>query len=281
MRQRTAWDRRDGLVVLLLVLSVSVFHGQGLRPGRTFLPVDLANAHLPWRAGPTPALQNWLISDPLYQFYPFLVHKISAIQQNHTWPLWDADVFTGHPALADPLYQTFYPFYTGLGLLLGAARGLAIGLWLHAVLAAVLTYGLLRALDCSRPAAALGALTYALSGAMVTWFETLFFTSTLAWLPGILWAFEIALQRASRRHVALAGLALGLATLGGQFQFVVTFMIFMALYAIGRAVELVRAERIPPCGSWAPSWASRPSGRCSARSRRRPLASSSASAGAR
>ncbi len=232
----TVWSRHDVLALVIVILGVSVFHARGLLPGQTFLPVDLANNNLPWRSGPPAPLQNWLISDPLYQFYPFLVNGVNSARSG-SLPLWNPRVFLGHPVAADPPSMTFYPVFIGLGLILGVARGFAVGLWLHAILAAVLTYGLLRTLQCRRYAAVTGAFTYALSGYMVTWFEAPHRVSTLAWLPGILWAFEIAVRRKSLRPTVLAALATTLAVLCGQSQFVVTFILFLGLYAVGRAIE--------------------------------------------
>lgn len=240
MEDDAAWGRRDLLALAILILGVSLFHARGLWPGQTFLPVDLANNNLPWRSGPPQPLQNWLISDPLYQFYPFLVDAVNTVGTSGSWPLWNPHIFLGHPVIGDPIAQPFYPVFLGLGLVLGAARGLAIGLWLHAILAAVLTYGFLRTIRCRWHAAVLGAFTYALSGYMVTWFETTFWTSTLSWLPSVLWAFELAVRRRSLRYTALAALMMGLAILAGQFQFVVTFSLFLGLYAVGRAIQLAR-----------------------------------------
>ena len=237
MREFIYRYRRGLLAMALIVLAVSFFHARGLRPGFTFLPVDLAQANVPWRTAPPGRLQNQLITDPLYQFYPFLTFTVSSLKA-HSWPLWNPYVLMGHPSFADPLAQTFYPVFAVLGLLLGSARAIAIGLWLHALLAAGLTYGFLRAIRCSRSAALLGALTYALSGYLVTWFETLFWTSTLAWLPGALWGLELAIQRRRLVYVALAGLALGLAMLAGQMQFILIFSLFLGMYASLRAIEL-------------------------------------------
>ncbi len=234
-----ARHRRDIVALLVVIGGVCLFHARGLAPGTTFLPVDLGRFNLPWRSGPPVPLQNWLVSDPLYQFYPFLHNAVNTIRESGSWPLWNPRILLGHPSFADPLAQTFYPVFAGLGLAFGVARGLAIGLWLHAVLAAVLTYGFLR--TRYRPcAAAIGAMTYALSGYMVTWFETTFWVSTLSWLPGILWAFELAIRHRRLRYTALTALATALATLGGQFQFMVTFGLFWVLYALGRTAELAR-----------------------------------------
>ena len=235
--------RRQHLIACaILILAVSSYHVRGIRPGQTFVQVDLANFILPWRNGSVVQLQNWLISDPLYQYYPFLVNAVETVRSTHQWPLWNPRILLGHPTAADPLFQTFYPVSLVLGLAFGAARGLAIGLWLHAILAAVLTYGFLRATQCAWRAAIFGALTYALSGYLVTWFETPFWISTLAWLPGILWAYELAIQRRSWRYIAFGGMALAFATLGGQISFVVTFCLFLVLYALGATWRKSRAK---------------------------------------
>lgn len=245
IRSTLARHRADLLAVAILILGVTLFHGRGLWPGQTFLPVDLAQNHLPWRTEWVP-LQNWLISDPLYETYPYLNASVTSIRQNGRLLLWNPNLLRGHPALADPLSQTFYPAFVVLSLVLGAARGLAVGLWFHVLLAAILTYGLLRTIGCNWRAALLGAFTYALSGYLVTWLEATFFTGTLAWLPGVLWAFELAARRHSLRYAALAAVALGLAALGGQFQFVMVFCLFLGLYALGKTLEAARnRERLP------------------------------------
>jgi hypothetical protein len=242
MMQRKLGGARHTLPVLvILLLCITWFHARGLRPGYTFVPVDLANNHLPWLQGPARALQNPLITDPVYEFYPFVSNAVDTLRHERIWPLWNPNFFLGQPIFADPLNQTFYPVFWLLGLAFGAARGLALGLWLHALLAAGLTYGLLRAIGCGRRASLLGALVYALSGYMVTWFETPFWVSTLSWLPGIVWMFELAVRRRSWGFTAVAALMLGLTMLAGQYEFVLAFSLFLALYAAGRSLESLRS----------------------------------------
>ena len=225
------------LCLSLLIAGITFYHWRGIRPGYTFLPVDLANNNLPWLSGDAQPLQNWLISDPLYQFYPFLDFAVQSVRDEHEWPLWNPRILLGHPTAGDPLGQPFYPFLFLLAYVSGPARGLALGLWLQVVLAAVFTYGWLRALRCTHAASTAGALTYALSGYMVTWLETTFWLSTLCWLPAVLWMFEVALRKRSVGFAVLAAAALGLAILGGQFQFVLSFGVFLVLYALGRMLE--------------------------------------------
>ena len=229
------------LPVLILAAGVTFFHWRGLQPGYTFLPVDLAKTILPWGDGAPRVLQNWLISDPLYQFYPFLAQAVDNVRQGQ-WLLWDPGIMLGHPAAADPLFQTFYPGVLPFGLLFGAGRGYGIALYVHALLAALLMYGFLRALRISAPAAVAGAFTYALSGYLVTWFEFSFWLTTLAWLPGVLWAYVLAVRKGSWRYVALGGLCLGLALLAGQLQFVVIFGGFFLAGALAYALLARRDE---------------------------------------
>jgi hypothetical protein len=227
------------LPVFVLVAGVTLFHARGLQPGYTFLPVDLARTLLPWGDGAPRVVQNWLISDPLYQFYPFLTQAVDSIKRGD-WLLWNPDILLGHPAAADPLFQTFYPGVLPFALWLGPSRGYAIALYAHAVLAALLMYGFLRSLRASPPAAVAGGFTYALSGYMLTWFEFSFWVATLAWLPGILWAFVLAVRRARWRYVALGGGCLGLALLAGQFQFVGVFLLFFGAGALAYAFLMRR-----------------------------------------
>lgn len=232
-------DRRDIFAIFLIVVVVSLFHWRGLRPGHTFLAVDLAGQNIPWTNGTTSYadLQNWLISDAIYQPYPFLVQAVDTLRHGE-WPLWNPLILMGHPAAADPLAQPFYPVFKVLGLLFEPARGFALSLWIHIVVAAVLTYGFLRTLHTTRRGAIVGAFTYALSGYLITWLEMRHRTSTLAWLPGVLWAYELAIQRRSAGIAALAGGIFGVAILGGQFQFVITFGIVLGLYALLRTAML-------------------------------------------
>ena len=235
-------SEREIFWLLLLAICVSLFHWRGIKPGNTFLPVDLANNNLPWRGESGQPLQNALISDPLYQFYPFLNEAVTTVRDEHQWPLWNSHIMLGHPSVGDPLAQPFFPLFLLLSLVFGVARGLGIGLWLLAVIAAGLTYGWLRIVGCKQLAAFAGAMTYALSGYMITWFETTFWLSTLALLPGILMVFEMAWRKKSPLHVALASLLMGLAILGGQLTFIIIFVIFFGLYALGRAIESRRKK---------------------------------------
>lgn len=237
--------RNDLLALGIVVVAISLLHLRGILPGQTFLPVDLANNLFPWRRGDFLPLQNSLVTDPLFEFYPYLVFSVDSLREAGQWPLWNPYFFLGHPVIADPNAQPFYPFYMLLGLALGAARALAIGPWLHTIMAACLVFAWVRAVGYSRKAALLAGLAYAASGHMITWFGIRQWQGTLTWLPGVLWAFELFLARRRWRYLALAALFQGLALLSGQYQILLTFSIFLVLYAILRTLEERRQGRQP------------------------------------
>ncbi len=245
MRASAWWayaKRHQGVYtsLVLLLAGISFFHWRGIRPGYAFLPVDLAQRLLPWRDAPSVSLQNWLISDPLYQFYPFLIQSVAGLQSGQPL-LWNPAILSGHPALADPLFQTFYPVLALLSLAVGPARGFTLGLVAHSLAAGLMMFGFLRSQHLRPTAAAGGAFIYALSGYMVTWFEFPFWLTTLTWLPGILWAYQWAVDRGRWRLAGAAGLLYGVALLAGQYQFIVIFSLFWGMYAVALAILSRRA----------------------------------------
>ncbi len=233
LRQCKGW--RTLISGVILALAVFIFHWRGLLPGRTFLPIDLARNNYPWRGETPRLLQNWIISDPLYEIYPFLASAVAAVREGEMGMLWNPNIFLGHPSLADPLAQSFYPIFVFFGLAFGSARGMAIGLALHVCLAGWLMMACANTLVRDRLAALLAGITYALGGFLVTWFEHTNWVATLTFVPGVLCMVELALQKRRLDYALWAGVLLALATLGGQFQFVVTLSIFLLFYAVGRS----------------------------------------------
>ncbi len=225
----------DIIAILLLLLGITFFHWRGIQPGYIFLPVDAANQNVPWQQSRTDNLQNPLIADPLYIYFPFANITTSLWQTEGKLPLWNPYILSGHPALADPVHQPFYPLIPLLSLWLGAARAFSLALWGQLCLAALLTYGWLRISRFKCIPALAGAFTYALGGYLVTWFETTFWLSSLSLFPGILLLFQAALKTKKVVFVAAAAGLTALAFMGGQIQFTVAFILFLGAYALGQA----------------------------------------------
>lgn len=241
MRARLRRSHRDVAALALLALALTAIHLRGILPGQTFLPVDLANALYPWRSGEAQPVQNLLITDPLFEFYPYLDFAVDSVRVHHEWPLWNPAFFLGHPVVADPNFQPFYPVYLALGLLMGAARAMGLGPWLHSILAAWLMFAWVRSLGYSRKAALLAGLTYAASGQMITWFATRQWQGTLTWLPGVLWAWERLVVSGRGRFLLAAVASYALAWSSGQYQLMAPFTALLGVYVWVRTPEATRA----------------------------------------
>lgn len=224
-----------GLVFLLILGAILFYHWRGLQPGYAFLPVTLGQSLQPWRAtyGELPP-DTGISADALYIHYTFLQFNIRELQARR-FPLWDSGILGGHPAVADPLYQIFYPVWTWLALLIGnVARAYTLGIGLHVLLAAGSMYALSRTWGHSQSGAVVAAFTYALGGAMVVWMEMALNLGTLAWFPAILCAYERATQQGSWKWTVAAAGCFMLGCFAGHIQYMATFALFWGLYAIGK-----------------------------------------------
>ncbi|GIW07397.1 MAG: hypothetical protein KatS3mg060_2202 [Dehalococcoidia bacterium] len=130
-------------------------------------------------------------------------------------PLWASEAGFGAPLAANPQVAAFSPFIL-LSLLVGAERGVALNLFVHAALAAIGAYLAARRLDLPAWPAALAGVVFPLSGALAA--RAIFppFFTTAAWL-----GFAIAAwPRSPRRPDAaiLPALVLAIAWLDGHPQ---------------------------------------------------------------
>lgn len=174
-----------------------------------------------------------------------------------TVPLWNPHLYSGAPFVADNQTGIFYPINLIAFAVFGppscgAMEGLVV---LHIWLAAVGTFVLLRSFQLRRPAAALGAIAFALSDLFITHLGNLNLNATAAWLPLILWAAHRALERRSASWAAVAGALLAVAALAGHAQmllFVGLALGLLTLYhlAVGPsgASASARQERWPRIG---------------------------------
>jgi hypothetical protein len=236
--------KRSGLILLIIIGAVLLYHWRGLQPGYTFIPVEVAQSHVPWFLDhPDVKIYNPVVADSLYEHYPFLLFVTEELRAGRL-PLWEPDLFMGHPAFADPIYQVFYPFWAAIALLSDTVgRGFALGIGFHVIVAALLTYALSRTLGHHRPAALVAAFTYAFGGFMVTWLEMLIWPATLTWLPGILLCYEQSLRKRSFLWMVPAALAYAFCWLGGQIQATLFFSLVWGVYAMGKVVEARLAHR--------------------------------------
>ena len=157
------------------------------------------------------------------QFFPF-----RAFEAKEWWakriPLWNPDMFAGHPFQADIQTAVFYPIAMANAILFGrhgfpffALEGEIV---FHTLLAGVFTYLLARVLISSRLGSLLAAVTFALSGFITSYpAQQLPLLETAIWLPLIVLFLELsARRRGDWRWLMAASLAFAVALLAGHTQ---------------------------------------------------------------
>lgn len=246
LSSRLLHTHRHSLIVLtvLVMLATALLH-KALLPDTTLLPLDLIQTIAPWDDLELGPLENPLLSDPFYSFYPRRHLLTEAIRSGQV-PLWNPYTMTGTPIIANPNFQPFYLPNWVAALIWPAHRALVWLAWLHLILTGGFMYLFLRRHRLHWLAALLGGGIWLLNGYLVVWLENPHRLSTLAWLPGILWAFETAVQKKRVAYAAAGGLFLGLAILGGQMQFIFAFGILLGVYALVRLAQLAYRQRIWP-----------------------------------
>jgi hypothetical protein len=234
--------RNDILCLLAISALATLLLAPALRPGYTLLPLGGLSKVAPWHKQMTQVVQNPLISDPLFVFYPPRHFATSLLRQG-IYPLWNPYIFGGHPALGDVTAQTFYPSNLVAALFLSAARALPILAWFHLVITGIFAFGFLRTLDLGSGTALFGAVAWMLNGNMIVWLENPYRLSTLAWMPGVFLFYELAIRRRRIWPGIVAGLLYALSILGGHTQFALGIGMALAAYALLRTATLSWAER--------------------------------------
>ena len=228
--------------ILVLALIATLLLNKALLPAYTLMPLDLIQTIAPWNDLDLGPLANRLISDPFYSFYPWRVFLTESIQSGQ-FPMWNPGIMTGTPTIANPNFQPFYPPNLLAALVLPAKHALPWLAWIHLILTGTLMYFFLRRHRLHWLACILGAGIWLLNGYTLVWLENPQRLSTLAWMPGIFWAYEAASQDKKVGWAALAGLFLGLTILGGQMQFVFGIGILLGLYGLVKATLYVRENQ--------------------------------------
>ncbi|HUX86185.1 MAG TPA: YfhO family protein, partial [Chloroflexota bacterium] len=157
------------------------------------------------------------------QFFPF-----RAFEAKEWWakriPLWNPDMFAGHPFQADIQTAVFYPIAAANAILFGrhgfpfaALEGEIV---FHTLLAGIFTYMLARVLISSRLGSLLAAVTFALSGFITSYpAQQLPLLESAIWLPLIVLFLELSARRKGDwRWLMAASIAFALALLAGHTQ---------------------------------------------------------------
>lgn len=164
-------------------------------------------------------------------------------------PQWDITSYGGAPFLADPENAVFFPFnwLLVLGVSNGALHVLALQrlVVVEVIIAALCMFMTLRELGARSEGAAFGALAWVLSAPFVCRFMNYAHFTVIMCIPGVLWMLFRWGRLQTLAAAAAAGVALGIAFLGGNPQ----YMYFLAL-VVGLHAGCTLGERIVRGTSW-------------------------------
>ncbi len=233
-RERWFYRGPGFLALLIFALSAALLLHKSLLPQFTLVPLEIIQDIRPWDHLALGPRHNRLIIDPFFIFYPNRALQTAVVQSGQL-PLWNPYLFTGTPVIADPNFQPFYLPNLLAAIVLPAHFAMPWLAWAHLTLTGMFLYLFLRRWRLHWLAATLGGGIWLLNGYLMVWLENPHRLSTAAWLPGIFWAYETALQEKKPAWAVLAGLFLALAILGGQVQFVFIFGLLLTLYGLSRS----------------------------------------------
>ena len=240
------FSKRSGWIALLIFsLCAAFLLHKSLLPQFTLVPLEIIQDIAPWDHLALGPRANRLLIDPFFIFYPNRALQTAVIQGGQL-PLWNPYLFTGTPVIADPNFQPFYLPNLLAALVLPVYLALPWLAWAHLTLSGMFMYLFLRRQRLHWLAATMGGGVWLLNGYLLVWLENPHRLSTAAWLPGVFWAFEVAVQEKKLGWAALAGIFLALAILGGQVQFVFIFGLVLFLYALIKSFLRYRDEQAQP-----------------------------------
>ena len=182
----------------------------------------------PWQGTGDPAEGNPILRDVTFQIQPWQIFARREMRAGRL-PLWNPHQFSGAPFWSNGQSAPLFPLH-----LLFDALPLQLGFvllpWLRLLIAGCGAWVLGRELGLSRPAALLTALTFSLSGMMVS-FLLFPMGNALALVPWVLWAVE-------KERVFLLALLAGLQLLGGHPETSAHTALLSAIYLLVRGASL-------------------------------------------
>ncbi|MBK5260569.1 MAG: YfhO family protein [Thermoanaerobaculia bacterium] len=185
---RNAGRGGDSLAVCAVIAIVALSFIDVLAGARVLFARDLSSFHFPMKA------------------------FVREVMRAGSLPLWNPRFSGGQPAAANPNYEIFYPGQWPI-LLPDFVWGFQFHIVLHVVLAGVAMYAFIRSLGTRPAVAASTALTFALSGALLSLTNLLPSFFSLAWLPALLMFVRRFLIHRRARDFAAAALVLGMQSL--------------------------------------------------------------------
>ncbi len=253
---------RDVLAVVFLLVTVLLFLGPGLLPGKILLPLDIViHVWPPWQQPNQPVPpQNLMLGDPVNYIFPVKEFAAASLRQGE-YPLWNPYTLGGYPFTYNTQAGLLYPLSL-IYYLWPAAAAVNITIALQMFLGAVFMYLYLRLIVTRRLAALAGAILFSLNGLMVIWLEWQVVYAAVIWLPLQLFLVERMVRRieasgnvghepmarslfaTARREAILAGIALAFSWLGGHWNWTLYASMTLGVYLLWRLWPLFRQAQV-------------------------------------
>jgi len=163
------------------------------------------------------------------------------------FPFWNPHVFCGAPFASDLQSGAFYPLSL-VFLLPSFPAAMNAYVLLHLALVLYFTRGFLRSQGAGEAAAAYGTVAFVFGGYVISSLNILNNFTTLAWMPGVLWAFQRFQARPGpwRFTIVLGGLALE--ALAGEPQILAFTLGLLVLLAIVPGKPRTSLRAVPALG---------------------------------
>lgn len=219
------------------------------------MPLDIVAhnpPHVPNAEGP---VHNALIGDMVNENLTWKEFQRRSLAAGEL-PLWNPASFCGHPLYSTGQASTFYPLnaiFWVVSWFAPVVYAYAVFTWLHLLLGGLFAYLLFRRLGVREFGAAVGGVTFAMSGFLAVRVLWPMLLGSVIWLPLMLLWIDVMAELSARRG-RLHGLFLGsllfaLPILSGFFEVAFHVFVACALYTVVAGVRLaIRHRSAATCG---------------------------------
>lgn len=228
-------------VALLLLALIALFFWPALKKGSSLLPADLIFDLDPLWQSMAPenynVPNNPLLSDQVYQFFPWQTYVRRALAQGHI-PLWNPYTNTGQPFLGNAQSAVFDPFNL-ITLLFPIYVEPAIKAAARLFIAGFFTYCFARQINLTQAGAILAMVTFTFSGPMTNWIGYPL-ASVIAWMPALLFISERIIKQSTSPSILIIanGIIIGVQFLGGHPETSFLVLLGWGGYTLYRVITL-------------------------------------------
>ena len=234
--------------VMLFVFVTASYFWQVIFKNLIPFPGDiLVGAYLPWyeykwgTITGVPFKANSSTPDIYSQFY--LWKSLIAQSWKHfQFPLWNPYSYSGYPLLANYHSGALYPFNL-FQVLFNESTGWS-ALIIFGVIGSLITmFLLLRQFQCSKPAACIGAFTYAFSGFAICWSQFINAPQALVWFPLLILVIDKYFAYNKPKYLFLLPFIFYLFFTSGHFQITSYGAIVITLFTLWKLLPRLTLKK--------------------------------------